>query len=235
MKYIVYLTICTENNKYYIGVHQQENPEVFDGYIGCGIDCKGSTKLHHPKTPMQYAVKKYGYGKFFRVTLKIFDEELDAYRLESELVTEDWVNNKNNYNVQVGGLGGKRVETCKPILQYSESGNFVKEYSSVADACRAMNLDPNKPSKIVYACKDKSTISYGFRWQFKDGPIEQHIEYKRLSGQKRQIVRKDLDNKILEMFESISEAKRAGYNAVYRVLEGRQTTCKGFLFSYKED
>jgi hypothetical protein len=235
MKYIVYITICTENYKSYIGVHQTQNPNKFDGYIGCGIDCQGSTKLHHPKTPMQYAVKKYGYHKFYRLTLKIFDLEEDAYKLESELVTETWVEDKNNYNVQVGGFGGKRIETCKPILQYSEDGTFVKEYSSVADACRAMGLDPNKPSKIVYACKSTSSISYGYRWKFKDGPIEPTLQYKRLGGQKRQIVRLDHSGNILEEYESISTAKRDGYNAVHRVLDGRQTHCKGFLFAYKEN
>ena len=33
MVYIVYETICTENNKIYIGVHGTQDPEIFDGYI----------------------------------------------------------------------------------------------------------------------------------------------------------------------------------------------------------
>ena len=32
MKYIVYLTTNLVNNKIYIGVHQTDNPDVFDGY-----------------------------------------------------------------------------------------------------------------------------------------------------------------------------------------------------------
>ena len=32
MKYIVYLTTNTKNNKIYVGVHGTENPEKFDGY-----------------------------------------------------------------------------------------------------------------------------------------------------------------------------------------------------------
>ena len=37
MKYILYLTLCLENNKIYIGVHKTENPDIFDEYIGCGV------------------------------------------------------------------------------------------------------------------------------------------------------------------------------------------------------
>ena len=37
MKFIVYLTLCTANNKIYIGVHQTKDVNVFDGYIGCGV------------------------------------------------------------------------------------------------------------------------------------------------------------------------------------------------------
>lgn len=38
MKYIVYLTRNVKNNKIYIGVHKTENPDIFDGYIGCGVN-----------------------------------------------------------------------------------------------------------------------------------------------------------------------------------------------------
>lgn len=34
LKWIVYCTTCTINNKIYIGVHKTVNPEVFDGYLG---------------------------------------------------------------------------------------------------------------------------------------------------------------------------------------------------------
>lgn len=42
MKYIVYLTTNINSsingiNRIYIGVHQTKNPEIFDGYIGCGV------------------------------------------------------------------------------------------------------------------------------------------------------------------------------------------------------
>ena len=37
MKYIVYKTTCQVNGKCYIGKHQTENPDIFDGYLGNSI------------------------------------------------------------------------------------------------------------------------------------------------------------------------------------------------------
>ena len=74
MKYIVYLTTNTVNNKIYIGVHGTEDPEIFDGYIGNSINIfETNSELKHPKLPFHKAVKKYGYSAFRRITLKVFD------------------------------------------------------------------------------------------------------------------------------------------------------------------
>ena len=50
MKYIVYCTTNLVNNKIYIGVHQTENPEKFDGYIGCGVKISMPSTFMKPKT-----------------------------------------------------------------------------------------------------------------------------------------------------------------------------------------
>ena len=72
MKFIVYLTLCTANGKIYIGVHKT-NPDIFDGYLGCGVYIKSPTSYKKSKTPFQYAVKKYGIKNFIRTTIKEFN------------------------------------------------------------------------------------------------------------------------------------------------------------------
>ena len=58
MKYIVYKTINTINNKIYIGVNKTENPDIFDSYIGCGVLVNNPSTYMNPITPFQAAVKK---------------------------------------------------------------------------------------------------------------------------------------------------------------------------------
>lgn len=88
--WIVYITTNTINGKFYIGVHEQDDPFTFDGYLGSG------EKLHK-------AIAKYGKDKFVRETLFYFYTEEEAQKRESEIVTEDFVKDSSNYNVAVGG------------------------------------------------------------------------------------------------------------------------------------
>ena len=51
MKYIVYQTVCKTNKKIYIGVHSTENPDIFDGYLGCGVYIYRPSSYQNANTP----------------------------------------------------------------------------------------------------------------------------------------------------------------------------------------
>jgi hypothetical protein len=88
MRYILYKTTNLINNKNYIGIHQTEN--INDGYLGSGIS-------------LIRAIKKYGKNNFSREILEeclSYDELLNR---EKFYVNEQWVNDKNNYNLKTGG------------------------------------------------------------------------------------------------------------------------------------
>ena len=102
MKFIVYLTLCTANGKIYIGVHKT-NPDIFDGYLGCGVYIKSPYSYKKSKTPFQYAVNKYGVDKFKRITLGVFDTKEEAFNLERQLVNEEFLKRKDTYNLKEGG------------------------------------------------------------------------------------------------------------------------------------
>ena len=50
MKYIVYRTTCSINNKIYVGVHHTDDPNIFDGYLGRGL-WKNHTRYIKNPTP----------------------------------------------------------------------------------------------------------------------------------------------------------------------------------------
>ena len=75
MKYIVYLTKNKIDGRIFIGVHGTEDVEIFDGYIGNGVWANQPSSLMYPKTPFQYACKKYGIESFDRTTLYVYGNE----------------------------------------------------------------------------------------------------------------------------------------------------------------
>lgn len=152
-KYIVYETTNLINNKIYIGLHKTKNPEVFDGYIGCGIYITQPYTYINPKFKFQYAVKKYGPKNFRRKTLAVFNTIEEASNLEEELVNEKFLARNDVYNMVLGGLGGYFISNRIKVFQYDEYGNYLKEYKSFADAALQLNCDY---TLISYAVRKKS-------------------------------------------------------------------------------
>jgi hypothetical protein len=131
MKYIVYQTTNIKNNKIYIGVHKTDI-DTFDGYIGCGIKLNNPSSYMNPITPLQYAVKKYGTSNFKRITLATFDLAEDAFKLECQLVNQEFIQRKDTYNAKLGGLGGSSYSI--KINQFDLNGILLKQWTSIIEA-----------------------------------------------------------------------------------------------------
>lgn len=95
MIYTVYKITNILNNKIYVGVHKTENP--YDSYIGSGKIIKD-------------AIAKHGKHNFKKEVMFIFDTLQEALDKEREIVTFEFVENTNTYNLALGGgLGGKNI------------------------------------------------------------------------------------------------------------------------------
>lgn len=102
MYYFIYKTTNNLNGKYYIGVHSTN--DLNDGYMGSGIALKD-------------AIKKYGVENFTREILEFFSSSKDAFKRESEIVDQAFIELGETYNLKIGGSGGYIGE------------QFYKEYS----------------------------------------------------------------------------------------------------------
>ena len=129
MKYIVFLTRSLQSqingiNRIYIGIHYT-NPSVFDGYLGDGIYINKASTYMFPKTPLQYAVKKYGCKEFERITLYVCDTIEEASTKESQIVDKDFINQSYTYNTQTSDI--------RPIYQFDLEGNLVNSWKTTLE------------------------------------------------------------------------------------------------------
>ena len=201
MKYIVYLTINIVNRKIYVGVHKTEDPKKFDGYIGNGIN-SGNEKLVQESTfPFHLAVKKYGYTAFQRITLGVYDTPEEAYMEESRIVTKEFLERDDVYNVKGGGLGGRKPTK---ILQYTQDGKFVKEWPAVNGVYETLGKKYN--ARISKCLNGESSLYMGFQWKYyiEDYPLV-------IEGSDNWLVRVvqyDTDGNMIKVHKSLCEAAR---------------------------
>lgn len=100
MKYIVFLTTNLKNNRIFIDVHKTQNPDIFDGYLGSGIYVDQPSTFMYPKTPLQFAVKKYGTSSFKRFTLFVYNTFEEARNKKNELIDDYFLNQNHTYNYE---------------------------------------------------------------------------------------------------------------------------------------
>jgi len=77
-----------------------------------------------------------------------------------------------NKGIPNGNKGTKRPDVTeknrkntKPILQFNKTNNFIQEWSSGAEAARALGIDA---ANINTCCKSKVKSAGGFIWKYKE-------------------------------------------------------------------
>lgn len=152
IKWIVYCTTCTINKKIYIGVHKTD-PNIFDGYIGDGCYINNASTYEQGKYRFHRAVKKYGPKNFIRNTISVFDNPDDAFALEADIITKEFLARPDVYNVALGGKAGGAITQRIACYLYAEDGTFIKEFESYLNA--SIELSRNLRT-IQRAIKDKT-------------------------------------------------------------------------------
>ena len=227
MKWIVYCTTCLVNGKVYIGVHKTDNPDAFDGYIGCGIEIGYSLK--NPKTAFQYALKKYGYNNFKRSVLYVFENEEDAYNKEAEIVTLGFVKRKDNYNSIPGGLHSGCIK--KWIYEYDLNGNFKAEYYGVKAHSEEIGCNP---MTLTMACEQKRSFRNSY-WAYEKVEKLDLTDYR--LNLFSTIYQFTLDGELVGEWDTVNDICKA-FNAtqsnIYAALN-KKTSAKGFYFLKDKD
>ena len=230
LKYIFYITVNSINGKFYFGVHRT-NPQVFDGYIGCGIARQSQATLD---IAFHRAVKKYGYDNFKRTTIKVFDTKEEAYEFEKLIVTPTLLKSKQCYNTTIGGIGGGNEIQKKTVYQFDLNGNFIRSYKSVRDA--AMTVSPDNQdtirASIKNCCLGTSYSSCGFFWSYYKEFIKKEDYQNNINRRKNKIAQYTLSGKFLRYYDNITEARNAtGLRNLYSSIRG-ECSIGGFQWRY---
>lgn len=231
MNYIVYKTTNLINGKIYVGVHRT-NPDIFDGYIGCGVTKKDQKKS---KRGFPKAVLKYGYTNFKRETLFVFpdtkDGMLEAYKKESEIVDLTFIKSKQTYNLVLGGKFTLYNNLKKEIAQYTLDGRFIRTWESIQEAEDALGLNSISANLI-----NKSKYCGDFIWKYykgNDSDIDSVIP------KEKTVYQFDLQGNLIKVWKSVSEASKQFNNsnsarvAINNNCLNKSNQSFGYYWSYK--
>ena len=228
-KYIIYQTINIVNNKIYIGRHREKNLDVFDGYIGCGVNINYPSTYMNPYTAFQYAVKKYGTKNFKRSILYIFDTEEEAIVKESEIVNDSFIKRSDVYNMVIGG-GGKKPSgySMKKIYQFDLNGKLLKEWNNCYDIAEYFQTW----KETIYSTIHHKYRYLGYYWSYsKEINIEEYCS----PNIPQKVYKYTKEGKLLQIYNSMYiAAKENNYKLCElsnRIKEGALTN--GFYYSTK--
>ena len=232
MNYIVYKTTNIINGKIYIGVHLT-NPDIDDGYIGCGVTKKDQKRKSKKGFPL--AVKKYGYENFKRETLFIYpgtEEGMkQAYKKEAEIVTEDFIKDSKNYNLALGGKFTLCENIKKVIAQYTIDGKFIRTWNSITEAEQALGL-----SSISQNITGKSKYCGNYQWRY----YTNEDDIPPVTLKEKTVYQFDLAGNLLKVWTSLSQASlqfsnsRAAKVAIGNVCSKRTRSAYGYYWSFKK-
>ena len=201
LKYIVYVTVNLCNGKLYFGVHRT-NPEVFDGYIGCGIYRQSNA---NKKYPFHSAVRKYGYNNFKRTTIEIFPNTPEglnqAFNLERQIVTSTLLKSKSVYNSKIGGQEGCNIEQRR-VYKYDLNGEFLQSFKSINDAALSINVNSDLYTIIKGIrnnCLGYTSSSYNYFWSY-----NKEFTY---NSNKVKVAQYAISGKFIRWYNSITEAE----------------------------
>lgn len=121
------------------------------------------------------------YNKFVKdvnlIKVKILAidlNEVDSIEMEKDLISKyGFINNNGSLvNENIGGRGGSlgnwgKNPNAKPILQYSKSGKFIKEWSCAKEAGFKLLIDSSSISKCCRKVP-KYKSAGGYIWKYKN-------------------------------------------------------------------
>lgn len=149
-----------------------------------------------------------------------------------------WRHPENNAILEHIDVSNCIEKTKRPISQYNLSGEFIKNFNSIADAAIELNVHR---SSIENALVDKSYNCSGFLWKYQDDEEDIMEKVKRNNSKKdylkKAIDQYDLNNNYITTFPSAHDAAIAlghetGASSITKVCKGKNKSAYKFIWKY---
>ncbi|UOL51157.1 hypothetical protein [Vibrio phage XZ1] len=167
MRHFVYEIRHTKTNRIYVGIHSCDCEFLDTNYFGSGIHIKN-------------AIRKHGKSEFTRRVIAEFDNREDAANLEAEIVTREFCESDDSYNIRTGG------DTCfehssktREVMSKSQSGDKNHFYGKTHTAeaknkigkknsikLKGRELEANKLTATCPHCNKTAQLANMKRWHF---------------------------------------------------------------------
>lgn len=193
-------------------------------YVGSSIDISSRWTSHrhdlkrgiHSNVHLQKSWDKYGENSFvFYILEEVYKERrIELYPYEDEYILKlNTLDPEKGYNMELAGkklkisIDSKRV--LREILSLDREGNIMKEYLSIAEASRDLDIKPKRLDEVLnkrvksLGKVPKSIRGITFIYKDEYDPI---ISYKYVTNKKTRIMQLDLDMNPIKEFESVVQA-----------------------------
>ena len=222
--HLIYMIINKINNKIYIGKHSTKNP--YDDYMS-------SSKILHK------SIKKYSLESFEKIIIDCLPSSDAAYKKEAEIVTPEFANRKETYNIKSGGKG-----SGSGISNHNYGKPKTQEIKNKISESLKGHIPWNKGLQGIYHIsedtKNKLSVMNKGKNNHFFGKTHSKEFISKISGSNspfaKAIQKLDLDGNIIAEYGCMKECyehENMSKSTLQKYIK-LETQYKGFYYRYKE-
>ena len=188
---------------------------------------KETGKYYQPA--IAQAIQKYGWENFQKEILYTGLTSEEADEKEKELIKE-YKEKGNCYNICSGGKGVPGAREHK-VRQYSLTGEYIKTWDTIKEACETLYNDHKIEANIVRCCKGISKRAYGYIWKYNEDetPVQPVTPYRDPINQYTK------EGEYIATFKTIRDASITtgiGETSIGNNLRGWSKSAGGFVWKF---